>query len=101
MAFVVTNSTIPICRLWFGDLLNVRDKSDGQSVFSRVAASELHDGTETKRGRSHKSVMLRILLPATGALALALMLAGIVLWKRQKKAPMEASDTSVRPSQIT
>ncbi|XP_057828329.2 G-type lectin S-receptor-like serine/threonine-protein kinase At2g19130 [Cryptomeria japonica] len=92
MAFLVTNSTIPICRMWFGDLLNVRETSDGQTVFIRVAASELEDRSESKWGRSHKSIMLRVFLPVTAgalALAFALLLAWIILRKRQKKAPEE------------
>ncbi|GLJ27329.1 hypothetical protein SUGI_0536370 [Cryptomeria japonica] len=85
MAFLVTNSTIPICRMWFGDLLNVRETSDGQTVFIRVAASELEDRSESKWGRSHKSIMLRVFLPVTAgalALAFALLLAWIILRKQ-------------------
>ncbi|XP_057839999.2 G-type lectin S-receptor-like serine/threonine-protein kinase At4g27290 [Cryptomeria japonica] len=52
MTFLLTTSSPPLCQLWFGDLMNVRNSSGGQSFYLRLAASELRDSTSKQRNRS-------------------------------------------------
>ncbi|KAH9289971.1 hypothetical protein KI387_034088, partial [Taxus chinensis] len=51
-AFAFINSNPAICRLWFGDLLNMRSSTDGMPLFIRSAASELISSSSKGRGRS-------------------------------------------------
>ncbi|GLJ51184.1 hypothetical protein SUGI_1089220 [Cryptomeria japonica] len=91
-AFSFAISDPPICRLWFGELFGMRDDSSaGQSVFIRLAASELRRSTSKGSRKAHAH---SILLPATGAAAavvLAFLLVGFLLWRcrRQPKKSVE------------
>ncbi|KAH9289955.1 hypothetical protein KI387_034072 [Taxus chinensis] len=51
-AFASINSNPAICRLWFGDLLNMRPSTDGRPLFIRSAVSELISSSSMGRGRS-------------------------------------------------
>ncbi|XP_059076980.1 G-type lectin S-receptor-like serine/threonine-protein kinase At2g19130 [Cryptomeria japonica] len=64
MAFWLSSSSLPVCRLWFGDLMNVRDSPGGQPFYLRLAASELQGSTSKPR---NKSFGLHILLPVGAA----------------------------------
>ncbi|KAH9291256.1 hypothetical protein KI387_043555 [Taxus chinensis] len=80
-AFALANSTPPLCQLWFGDLLNARDSSDGQSVFIKLAASELRQ-LLPRRGRS-RVPPLCVLLPSIAALTavFALLIVAFIWWR--------------------
>ncbi|GLJ28331.1 hypothetical protein SUGI_0556740 [Cryptomeria japonica] len=94
MAFWLTNSSLPLCRIWFGDLMNVRDSAGGQSFYLRLAASELRDSTLKRR---NKSFGLHILLPGgAAALVLVLVLAVFIMWKRGKMLKEDDVPTSLR-----
>ncbi|GLJ51234.1 hypothetical protein SUGI_1089970 [Cryptomeria japonica] len=83
-AFSFATSHPFMCRLWFGDLFKMRASSDGQSVFIRLAASELPHSTSK---RSSKPPALRVVLAATGAafsVILALLLGVFILCKRRR-----------------
>ncbi|GLJ10853.1 hypothetical protein SUGI_0136630 [Cryptomeria japonica] len=80
MAFWLSTSSPPLCQLWFGDLMNVRNSSGGQSFYLRLAASELRDSASKQRNRSSHG-LIRILLPGVAA-GLVLFLAVFIMWKR-------------------
>ncbi|GLJ51265.1 hypothetical protein SUGI_1090460 [Cryptomeria japonica] len=81
-AFAFTISDPPFCRLWFGDLFGMRVSSEGQSVFVRMAASDL----QLKSDKSSKIPKLTILLScAASLLAVAGLISAVfILWKRQR-----------------
>ncbi|GLJ21871.1 hypothetical protein SUGI_0409030 [Cryptomeria japonica] len=84
-AFAFDISDLPVCRLWFGDLFKMRVSSDSQSVFIRLAASELLHSTSE---RSRKAPALYILLPSLVAaccVVLSLLMATFILWKRRRQ----------------
>ncbi|GLJ51202.1 hypothetical protein SUGI_1089490 [Cryptomeria japonica] len=89
-AFAFSNSDSPVCRLWFGDLFGMRFSSEGQSVFIRLAASELRQSTSERR---IKAPALGILVSAAAVFSVvsALLLAAFVLWKYRRlwKTDME------------
>ncbi|GLJ51260.1 hypothetical protein SUGI_1090370 [Cryptomeria japonica] len=82
-AFAFAVSDPQVCRLWFGDLFGMRVSSEGQSVFVRLAASELPQVTSKQ---NNKSPTLTILLSAAASLFAisALLSAAFILWKRRK-----------------
>ncbi|XP_059068805.1 G-type lectin S-receptor-like serine/threonine-protein kinase At2g19130 [Cryptomeria japonica] len=82
-AFGLAISDQPICRLWFGNLLGMRVSPEGQSVFIRLAASELRHPTSERR---NKTSGLTILLSATASFfaVSALLLTAFILWKRRR-----------------
>ncbi|XP_059068821.1 receptor-like serine/threonine-protein kinase SD1-8 [Cryptomeria japonica] len=93
----------PTCRLWFGDLFKMRVSSDNQSIFIRLAASELPHSTLE---RSSKAPLLLILLPSVTAffVVLAALLAAFILWKRrrlQKKSVEEDEDVPIMLKMFT
>ncbi|GLJ51275.1 hypothetical protein SUGI_1090580 [Cryptomeria japonica] len=81
-AFGLAISDQPICRLWFRNLLGMRVSPEGQSVFIRLAASELRHPTSERR---NKTSGLTILLSATASFfaVSALLLTAFILWKRR------------------
>uniref|UniRef100_A0A0D6QRW0 Receptor-like serine/threonine-protein kinase n=1 Tax=Araucaria cunninghamii TaxID=56994 RepID=A0A0D6QRW0_ARACU len=76
-AFALNISTPPVCLLWFGNLLNARDSSDGQSLFIRLAAADLPQSSSNRKNRNpNLSVVL-----STGAafiVVLAFLLAVLI-----------------------
>ncbi|GLJ51059.1 hypothetical protein SUGI_1086970 [Cryptomeria japonica] len=82
-AFAFVTSGVPVCTLWFGDLFKMYVSSVSQSIFIRLAASELLRLTSKRSG---KAPLLFILLPsAMAVLAVsALLLAGFILWKHRR-----------------
>ncbi|GLJ50558.1 hypothetical protein SUGI_1077110 [Cryptomeria japonica] len=82
-AFAFVISDLPICRLWFGEFFKMRVSSDSQSIFIRLAASELPQLTSE---RKKKAPALHIVLPAATASSavLAILLAAFILWKRRR-----------------
>ncbi|GLJ51305.1 hypothetical protein SUGI_1091080 [Cryptomeria japonica] len=80
-AFAFAISDPPVCRLWFGDLLRVRVSPEGQSVFVRLAASELPHLTSHQ---SNKTSRLFLSLPTTFSIVLVLFFASFLLWKNQR-----------------
>ncbi|GLJ28330.1 hypothetical protein SUGI_0556730 [Cryptomeria japonica] len=96
MAFWFSSSSLPVCRLRFGDLMNVRDSPGGQSFYLRLAASELQGSTSKPR---NKSFGLHILLPGGAAglvLVLVLVLAVFIMWKRGRMVKEDEVPTSLR-----
>ncbi|KAH9327049.1 hypothetical protein KI387_007227 [Taxus chinensis] len=71
-AYSVTATTTasPVCRLWFGDLLNLRHSSDGQTLFVRLASSDLTQPS-SNRNKAH---FVSIIVPVCTGLALAFAL---------------------------
>ncbi|XP_059068827.1 G-type lectin S-receptor-like serine/threonine-protein kinase At2g19130 [Cryptomeria japonica] len=97
-AFVFFISDLPICRMWFSELFKMGVSSDSQSVFIRLAASELPLLTSERR---RKAPALHILLPAAAASSslLGIVLAAFILWKRRrlwKKSAEEDVPTSLK-----
>ncbi|XP_057827941.2 G-type lectin S-receptor-like serine/threonine-protein kinase At2g19130 [Cryptomeria japonica] len=82
-AFSFVSSDLPACRLWFGDLFKMQVSPDNQSIFIRLAASELPYSTSV---RSSEAPVLLNLLPSTVAFSvvLALLLAAFFLWKHRR-----------------
>ncbi|GLJ51273.1 hypothetical protein SUGI_1090560 [Cryptomeria japonica] len=82
-AFGLAISDQPVCRLWFGNLWGMRVSSGGQSVFIRLASSELRHSTSERR---NKSFRLTILLSAAASFFVvsALLLTTFILWKRRR-----------------
>ncbi|GLJ51203.1 hypothetical protein SUGI_1089500 [Cryptomeria japonica] len=80
-AFLISDP--PVCRLWFGDLFGMRVSSEGQSVFIRLAASELGHSTSERR---IKAPALSILVSVAAAFAAvsALLLAAFTMWKHRR-----------------
>ncbi|KAH9323842.1 hypothetical protein KI387_018481, partial [Taxus chinensis] len=76
-ALTATATASPVCRLWFGDLLNIRHSCDGRSLFIRVAASDLPQPSSNS-SRLH---VLVILIPVGTGLATILA----VLFTRLKR----------------
>ncbi|GLJ28321.1 hypothetical protein SUGI_0556620 [Cryptomeria japonica] len=96
MAFWLSSSSPPVCRLWFGDLMNVRESPGIQSFYLRLAASELQGSTTKPRNRSFG---LHILLPGGAAglvLVLVLVLVVFIMWKRGRMAKEDDVPTSLR-----
>ncbi|XP_057836245.2 G-type lectin S-receptor-like serine/threonine-protein kinase At2g19130 [Cryptomeria japonica] len=99
-AFAFVISYPPLCRLWFGDLFKMRVSSENQSIFIRLAASEL--GHSISHGSSKPSPPLRSFLPGTIAsvsVVFAFLLVGFLLWKRWRHAKKSKEDdvpTSLR-----
>ncbi|GLJ37583.1 hypothetical protein SUGI_0763720 [Cryptomeria japonica] len=81
-AFDLTNSTPPICRMWFGDLFNVRVASNSQPVFLRMAASELQQSISN--GGSNQGRVLSISLPVSTAFILVLAFLVIIFLLRRR-----------------
>ncbi|GLJ37589.1 hypothetical protein SUGI_0763780 [Cryptomeria japonica] len=81
-AFDHTNSTPPICRMWFGDLFNVRVASNNQPIFLRMAATELQQSISS--GGSNQGRVLSISLPAGTAFVLvsAFLVIMFLRWRR-------------------
>ncbi|XP_057869082.2 G-type lectin S-receptor-like serine/threonine-protein kinase At2g19130 [Cryptomeria japonica] len=98
-AFALAISDAPVCRLWFGDLFEIRVSSDGQWVFIRLAASEFPHLTSE---RGNKAPALRVLLPAAAAaffVVLGLLLAIFIVYNRRKlqmKSKEEDVPTSLK-----
>ncbi|GLJ51290.1 hypothetical protein SUGI_1090850 [Cryptomeria japonica] len=82
-AFGLAISDQPVCRLWFGNLWGMRVSSGGQSVFIRLASSELRHSTSERRNKSSR---LTILLSAAAFFFVvsALLLTTFILWKRRR-----------------
>ncbi|GLJ51205.1 hypothetical protein SUGI_1089520 [Cryptomeria japonica] len=82
-AFAFSVSDPPVCRQWFGDLFGMRVSSEGQSVFIRLAASELGHSTSERR---IKAPALSILVSVAAAFATvsALLLAAFTMWKHRR-----------------
>ncbi|GLJ51303.1 hypothetical protein SUGI_1091040 [Cryptomeria japonica] len=80
-AFALAISDPPVCRLWFGDLLRMHVSPEGQSVFVRLAASELPQLTSHQ---SSKTSRLFLSLPPTFSAVLVLFLASFLLWKNRR-----------------
>ncbi|GLJ28306.1 hypothetical protein SUGI_0556370 [Cryptomeria japonica] len=94
MAFWLSSSSPPVCRLWFGDFMNVRDCPGRRSFYLRLAASELRGSTSKPR---NKSIGLHILLPGgAAALGLVLVLAVFIMWKRGRMLTEDDVPTSLR-----
>ncbi|XP_059064866.1 G-type lectin S-receptor-like serine/threonine-protein kinase At2g19130 [Cryptomeria japonica] len=81
-AFDLTNSTLPICRMWFGDLFNIRVASNSQPVFLRMAASQL--GQSISSGGKKQGCVLLISLPVGGVFVLVFAFLVIIFlrWRR-------------------
>uniref|UniRef100_A0A6N2NBM0 Receptor-like serine/threonine-protein kinase n=1 Tax=Salix viminalis TaxID=40686 RepID=A0A6N2NBM0_SALVM len=76
------------CILWFGDLIDIREFSDGgQDLFIRVAASEL-ENVGAKRSSSDKK-LLKIIFGCV--IFIAMLAIGLVLYIRKKKAKTKNS----------
>ncbi|XP_057827970.1 G-type lectin S-receptor-like serine/threonine-protein kinase At2g19130 [Cryptomeria japonica] len=82
-AFGLAISDRPVCRLWFGNLWGMRVSSGSQSVFIRLASSELRHSTSERR---NKTSGLIILLSAAASFFVvsALLLTAFILWKRRR-----------------
>ncbi|GLJ51341.1 hypothetical protein SUGI_1091680 [Cryptomeria japonica] len=82
-AFSFVISDLPICRLWLGDLFKMRVSPDNQSIFVRLASSELLRSTSE---RSSKAPVLLILVPSLAAffVVFALPLVAFILSRRQR-----------------
>ncbi|GLJ28327.1 hypothetical protein SUGI_0556690 [Cryptomeria japonica] len=96
MAFRLSSSSPPVCRLWFGDLMNVHESPGIQSFYLCLAASELQGSTTKPR---NKSFGLHILLPGGAAglvLVLVLVLVVFIMWKRGRMAKEDDVPTSLR-----
>ncbi|GLJ51286.1 hypothetical protein SUGI_1090770 [Cryptomeria japonica] len=82
-AFAFADSDPPVCKLWFGELFGMRvSSSEGQSVFVRLAASELRHFISEQ---SDKTPALTILLSAGASILVfsALLSTAYILWKRR------------------
>eukprot|EP01018_Ginkgo_biloba_P011674 Gb_40120 [translate_table: standard] len=77
----ITNATSPTCHIWSGDLLNLRDSTDGNSLFIRLAPSDL-----PKLSPNRKASVFGLLVRVSGALAslVAIVLVFIFWWRRRK-----------------
>ncbi|XP_057833595.2 G-type lectin S-receptor-like serine/threonine-protein kinase At2g19130 [Cryptomeria japonica] len=84
-AFAVSNSNPVVCKLWFGDLLNMQAKatsSEGQPFFIRLAASDASQ-LSAHAGRSSNRV---VALSVSISLGLALLSALFILaWFIQRR----------------
>ncbi|GLJ37604.1 hypothetical protein SUGI_0763940 [Cryptomeria japonica] len=81
-AFDLTNSTLPICRMWFGDLFNIRVASNSQPVFLRMAASQL--GQSISSGGKNQGRVLLISLPVGGVFVLVFAFLVIIFLRRRR-----------------
>ncbi|GLJ50682.1 hypothetical protein SUGI_1079760 [Cryptomeria japonica] len=98
-AFAFADSDPPVCKLWFAELFGMRDSSVGQSVFIRLAASELrHSTSEGSSKAPARSIVLSATVAAV-AVVLAFLLVGFLLWRRRrqpKKSVEEDMPTSLK-----
>eukprot|EP01018_Ginkgo_biloba_P011673 Gb_40119 [translate_table: standard] len=76
------NGTSPKCRIWAGELLNLRESFDGKSLFVRLAASESKSPSATNK----KSVVgLSVgIISALIALGAAITFVFFFWWKRRR-----------------
>lgn len=97
-AFAVTNSITPVCELWFGDLLNVRDSSNGQSFYVRLAISDLlQSSSSNKRGRGRPILLLAVAASVTVTILLILL---AILWRRKALLKKRWEDDSLPSSSL-
>ncbi|KAL8046477.1 hypothetical protein ABFX02_08G179800 [Erythranthe guttata] len=73
------------CLLWFGDLVDIRDRSPGQDIHIRVASSELASG-ESKR-----AILAAILALVIGIVLLSLSL--VLCCRKRKKLDNQLQET--------
>ncbi|GLJ32896.1 hypothetical protein SUGI_0662510 [Cryptomeria japonica] len=73
-AFAITGSSPPVCQLWFGELLNVRDSSDNSSVYIRLAASDFGEPS-SMRARRIREIYISVAAIAFFIAVLALVFA--------------------------
>ncbi|XP_057812929.2 G-type lectin S-receptor-like serine/threonine-protein kinase At2g19130 [Cryptomeria japonica] len=86
-AFAFATSDPPVCQLWFGELFGMRDSSTGQSVFIRLAASELRHSTSEGSSKAHgRSIVLPAIVAVVAVVVLAFLLVGFLLWRRRRQA---------------
>uniref|UniRef100_A0A0D6QT12 non-specific serine/threonine protein kinase n=1 Tax=Araucaria cunninghamii TaxID=56994 RepID=A0A0D6QT12_ARACU len=94
-AFALSSSTPPTCRLWLGSLSNLRDSSDGQPFFVRLAASDFDSSLSKKR----IGIALRtILAPAVGAFIAVLALFALFIWWKREELSTEGREDGMPTS---
>ncbi|GLJ52015.1 hypothetical protein SUGI_1105720 [Cryptomeria japonica] len=82
-AFSFVISDLPVCRLWFGDLFIMRVSSDNQSIFIRLAVSELPPSMSSRSDKT--PVVLIVLLSVVAFLVVSSLLFGaFLMWKRRR-----------------
>eukprot|EP01018_Ginkgo_biloba_P011522 Gb_37900 [translate_table: standard] len=78
-----TNSS-PTCQIWSGELLNLRNSTKGESIYIRLAASEMPKSSNS----SHRGRTVAILVGVVGSLAAVLGFAlTILFWRRRQRWP--------------
>ncbi|XP_072954289.1 G-type lectin S-receptor-like serine/threonine-protein kinase At2g19130 [Typha angustifolia] len=81
------------CSMWYGDLLSLQQKSDGSSgetLYLRLAASELSQHSESKEGEM-KWVVLGSVLGSLACLAIVFTL----VWVYRRRKRMATATTSI------
>lgn len=72
-AFDLTNSTLPICRMWFGDLFNIRVASNSQPIFLRMAASQLGQSISSGGKKQGRVLLISLLVDGVFILVFAFL----------------------------
>ncbi|GLJ42368.1 hypothetical protein SUGI_0877450 [Cryptomeria japonica] len=105
-AFSFADSNSPVCKMWFGDLLSMRDKaisSDGQPLFIRLAASDASQLSASSGKSSSRVVALSISVPL-GVAVLGILFIGACFIQRRRRRLLEKvakQDTPTLPRTFT
>ncbi|KAH9289962.1 hypothetical protein KI387_034079 [Taxus chinensis] len=82
-AFAFNDNTYnpSFCRLWFGDLLNMRHSSQGPPLFIRLAASELKERSRRRRSRIH-TVLVSVAVAVAASVIVFIFI--FIRWNRRR-----------------
>eukprot|EP01018_Ginkgo_biloba_P011460 Gb_02501 [translate_table: standard] len=88
----LTNGTSPSCEIWLGEMLNLRDSSNGDSLFVRLAASELRKSSYAVESKGKKSAAGAIAGAVGGGAALLAIAFALLFWWRRRRLPVKSAD---------